>query len=336
MSHFTVLVIGENVEEQLEPYNENTDVPAYIDGSPADTLKALVNGLEYYQTDADPKEYVGKTVETLTKAEKLKILDAWDGGEYREDDGGNLIRYTTYNPASKWDWYEIGGRWSGFFLVKPGTPEDAYKNSGTHWTETFNVTDPKEKARLEKEVKRGRTDQTLLKYIDVELMRTEAGVKANETFDKLEEITKGLTPPTESWSALVDRHLGDLKGIDFGSLTEEQRLAYRERVDVARKERNTSGWIRAVMQEMHIFDDPYEYFHLHAEDPRASYVQDRVNGAVATYAVVKDGVWYGRGDMGWWGMASNEQDEAEWTAKVAELLDGLPEDTLITLIDAHI
>ena len=24
---------------------------------------------------------------------------------------------TTYNPQSKWDWYEIGGRWSGLLIL---------------------------------------------------------------------------------------------------------------------------------------------------------------------------------------------------------------------------
>ena len=30
MSHFTVLVIGDNPEDQLAPYNENTDVEDYV------------------------------------------------------------------------------------------------------------------------------------------------------------------------------------------------------------------------------------------------------------------------------------------------------------------
>lgn len=28
--------------------------------------------------------------------------------------------YKTYNPNSKWDWYQVGGRWTGFFKNKKG------------------------------------------------------------------------------------------------------------------------------------------------------------------------------------------------------------------------
>ena len=31
------------------------------------------------------------------------------------EDDGQMI---TYNPNSKWDWYSIGGRWSGFLPLK--------------------------------------------------------------------------------------------------------------------------------------------------------------------------------------------------------------------------
>ena len=137
MSHFTILVIGDNVEAQLEPYSENLDVTPYADGTAEDTRKNLEQGLEYYQTKAEPKEYLGKTVDTLTLEEKLEILDGWSGGEYRQDENGDLIRYSTYNPDSKWDWWEVGGRWSGYFYVKPGTPADAFEPSRVHWSEQY-------------------------------------------------------------------------------------------------------------------------------------------------------------------------------------------------------
>lgn len=35
---------------------------------------------------------------------------------YKNDDG----EMTTYNPNSKWDWYQVGGRWTGFFKKKKG------------------------------------------------------------------------------------------------------------------------------------------------------------------------------------------------------------------------
>ena len=55
-----------------------------------------------------------------------------------------------------------------------------------------------------------------------------------------------------------------------------------------------------------------------------------------TFAIVKDGEWFERGEMGWWGVVTNESDRSEWCAKYNELLNGLSDDTLLTLVDCHI
>lgn len=41
---------------------------------------------------------------------------------------------STYNPDSKWDWYQIGGRWAGLLTVKKGTPHEIGEKSWT-WDE---------------------------------------------------------------------------------------------------------------------------------------------------------------------------------------------------------
>jgi hypothetical protein len=40
--------------------------------------------------------------------------------------------------------------------------------------------------------------------------------------------------------------------------------------------------------------------------------------------------------MGWWGMVSDEKEQSNWNAEVANLLADLPDDTLISLYDCHI
>jgi hypothetical protein len=54
------------------------------------------------------------------------------------------------------------------------------------------------------------------------------------------------------------------------------------------------------------------------------------------FAIVKDGEWYERGEMGWWCCVSNEKAEEDWDAEVKELLKELPGDTLLTVVDCHI
>ena len=55
------------------------------------------------------------------------------------------------------------------------------------------------------------------------------------------------------------------------------------------------------------------------------------------YAVLYQGLWISRGEMGWFGVSMNEQyDEREWENKVWELIDNASDDTLFSFYDLHI
>lgn len=82
MSHYSVLVVTKTdriseLEKLLAPFDESLEVAPYI-----------------YKTK-----------------EELDELDWITSEDDIFDEHGNLL--TTYNPNSKWDWYSIGGRWSG-------------------------------------------------------------------------------------------------------------------------------------------------------------------------------------------------------------------------------
>jgi hypothetical protein len=53
-----------------------------------------------------------------------------------------------------------------------------------------------------------------------------------------------------------------------------------------------------------------------------------------TFAVVKDGKWYEKGEMGWWGIVTNETDD--WSTKFSELIEGLSPETFLAVVDCHI
>jgi hypothetical protein len=53
-----------------------------------------------------------------------------------------------------------------------------------------------------------------------------------------------------------------------------------------------------------------------------------------TFALIKDGQWYERGSMGWWGVVSNEDEE--WGSKFTQLLEEISDDTLLSVYDCHI
>ena len=103
MSHFVVAVFHEpdqDIEALLEPYYEGLEVESYI-------WKTKQEAIDYV------REYY-KDVEDKSDEECWEMI-----AEDEETDAeGNI--YTTYNPDSKWDWFEIGGRWSGFLKRKDG------------------------------------------------------------------------------------------------------------------------------------------------------------------------------------------------------------------------
>ena len=95
MSHYAVLVLhkeDQNINTLLSPYNENLEVEPYLKLT---NNEVIAKAKEEYDDNYSEKELIKKYAE--------------DYGYIILDDG----LYSTYNPNSKWDWYEIGGRFSG-------------------------------------------------------------------------------------------------------------------------------------------------------------------------------------------------------------------------------
>ena len=150
MSHFAVYVFsnenGKDVEDLLAPFDENIEYAPYVEYTKAQAITEARKQIEDYKHSriyqeflADPEAYKEKHkdnpghIEYLEKEFPKKLN--WTDDECYEDmrrwyeddmvdEDGNL--YSTYNPNSKWDWYETGGRWSGGLITKEGkeTNED--------------------------------------------------------------------------------------------------------------------------------------------------------------------------------------------------------------------
>lgn len=104
MSHFTVLVVGDNVEEQLAPFQENNmgDCPTeYMEFS--DETEEVEN--DFKERD---EKYKDNTIEEFAKE--------YHGYEKNEDGKFGYMQ----NPDSRWDWYVVGGRWAGMLKLKEG------------------------------------------------------------------------------------------------------------------------------------------------------------------------------------------------------------------------
>jgi hypothetical protein len=286
MSHFTVMVIGENPGKQLAPYQENN-----MGDCPEEYL--AFNDV----TDDVTREWEDEDQETK---EKYKDLDTYatEYNGYKKNEEG---RYGYWeNPNAKWDWYQLGGRWSGFFKMKPGS-EGEVGRAGL-----FSA--PAEE---------GYADSALKKEIDFESMMEEASKKAGEKWDLIKKITEGLEP-AKSWEHVRDEM--------FPGQIDKARTYYHDQPAM----KAVSNWSS---------ENGHSLFGLDLEDfncTREEYCLDAARGSFVPYAVIKDGKWYQKGEMGWFGISNNEVSESKWTAQVAQMLDELPEDTMISLYDCHI
>ena len=274
MSHFTVLIVGENPEQQLVPFQENN-----MGNCPKEYL--AFNDIE----DEYREQYENDGVE-MVKCPDGSVVYSWDerfripgaiglGGSTHnvpENAGYEVVNvkhkdrfasfedfikeYAGYeerdaetgrfgyweNPNKKWDWHSLGGRWSGFFTLKAG----------------------------------GVADQARKKDID---------------FDAI--VSKSVKEAEEAW-------------------------------EEAEKQAKEDGLLR------------FFKYGIEKGATREQHIEDARKNACTTFAVLKDGVWYERGEMGWWGCVSNEKKGCNWRDEYMALFDEIGDDELLSVYDCHI
>lgn len=319
MSHFTVMVIGDDPEEQLKPYNESIEVPPYTKKQV--TEEDIVEFIAYYQSafkelklDSTVTIIDGKVSGNFDELYK-KHGKAWNDSTWRKHTDDTWWEYSTYNPNSKWDWYELGGRWTGFFKARKGAKIKAGRPG--------LMTDP---------AKPGYADSLKKRDIDFDSMYNEAADEAGKQYDTVMAVL-GSLPPNKSWDEMST-------GINWSC---EDRTA----IEAARKEYSEQPRVKAYREEfIHMAakekkKNAVAYFHpMGSPDiyliSRDEFVGRAMKNTVVTFAIVKDGKWYERGEMGWWGMVSNEKDKDVWLDQVYKLLGELSDDTLISVYDCHI
>jgi len=209
-----------------------------------------------------------------------------------------VIRRT--NPEKQWDWWQVGGRWSGYFKLKAGASGElgskglmgSCRNDGP-----------------------GRADQALKGDIDIDGMRSEAAAEDGQKWDAVRAITGDLDDLV-SWNEMLERFPGDI---------DAARTAYH------------AQRARQAIAEVGNTDPRFTFLQL--DDYKVSrdvFTKSAADSAICTFAVLKDGKWYERGNMGWFGCVSDEKDPEAWNREFAALIDGLPDDTLLTVVDCHI
>jgi hypothetical protein len=296
------MVIGDDVEGQLEPYNEEIQVAPYrkYDHDPAWLFRFYAS-----ENEGHPEP----SLETLVAF----LNDRWeeDGEKYGVDEMG-VYSLSTYNPDSKWDWYTVGGRWMGFFKLK----EEAMDRATAAELGRPGVfgNEPKHDA-----------DVVLRGDVDAEAMRSAHGEAAGRRWDRAHALFAG-TPEPDSWATVRERHP---ENVDAARVEYHEQPRVKAVSDHDAACRREERWDDALLG----WDGHIETFDVSREE----YVQRSRNNAICPYAYLKDGEWFAPGEMGWWGMSSDtEEDQARFAREFNELFDALPDDTVLTMVDCHI
>jgi len=325
MSHFSVLVVAENqaeLEKKLLPYHEYE-------------CTGIKEHTEWVDREEEfREEYATKKVECVVKNDKV-IGAKFDRDNetvktmWHEDEPGNILStktfilsdgydlvetninklYSTFdefmkewhsynegnkhpetgryghltNPKAQWDWWVVGGRWSGFLTLKDGENASTALNGEIDWVKMHDEKQEKQEEYFNKWWKAynsysGTPSEQQIKQYDDWCIRNE---KVAEVFKNVWEFAK------------ADYAFDEIED-SFWSLGEAEELLTKS-------------------------------------------IEEYMIVKPLTFAFVgEDGSWNQRAEMGWWGASDDEKAtncyEGEWW----QLVQTLPADKRIYVVDCHI
>lgn len=309
----------EFLQEQKEHHESGTGVYPY---------NPHKLGLSFPQTDSrDPEHVQGQKIaenaalfdrlpEDVSWKDLLELYnekyqpqneDSYETEYFLDEEQNRIYTMSTYNPKSKWDWFQVGGRWRGYFIPK-STGEQTYVG---------------EAGAFDNEATPGKVDALRVGNLDLEAMRSEAEDEAAKQYDLFESLREkhGDALP---WSAIVAK-------VDGENFT----------IDEARREYRNQPLIQAVGEhssELGVgFFGTIDRFDV----SREGYIQRTRDEAVPGFALLDtEGAWREKGEMGWFGASSDTQDSrTEFLAFANAYLDAISEtdpDLWVFAVDCHI
>lgn len=312
MSHFTVAVITDGVPtkdklaETLMPWHEyectGFDNEFVVE---VDETGKYRNYFEEYLIDSAHSTF-----------EEYLIDDGFregPGGDYGFDknEKGEITRvYRRTNPNKKWDWWQVGGRWSGSLLTKSGsgfkgTPGLMGSQTDPNGSDQCAVTD------LDCEGIRARNVENRRRYLQegLEELQEQHDISREQAYALWDEYCSAMRALQAEWESyekdgsfygFIENH--ELKDKVRGPIS-----TFSFRVGLEYTDTDIDKWVEQAP-------------------------------SLTSYAVVVDGEWHEKGEMGWFGMSYNDKDQADWNTEFEKLLAAKAEDpnAWITMVDCHI
>lgn len=215
------------------------------------------------------------------------------------------------NEKGYWDWYSIGGRWSGFFQLKKGM-EPIVGEPGV----------------FKNEPKPGHGDVVKVSDLDLPALRRQQTKQAREFWKKWLAWLK--SPEDDSWTAGVRPRALDcglLRVVEGPYEPGENEIVipwtkYREQAPRPREASPRDLWndVAIGMPEKLFFEEYEACFH-----------------PLLTYAALDENGWYQPGKMGWFGVSHTEPDNkvAFQRRFVGQFIEEAKPTDLLVLLDCH-
>ncbi|QIG76052.1 hypothetical protein EVC24_031 [Rhizobium phage RHph_I4] len=317
---------------------------------PATSVMSFSAFLEYYYGLGDDKHvYDEADVDREDKHKYgyilLKKTDPAARKVVLEDDrreaNNNVLKYVDRtNPNKHWDWWSLGGRYNGRLRVKPSmeTVQQVAKGVGGL------MTPPHEDPLA--------LDYARIGDIDFDAMY-EATKQARKdrvaaAFKKIrtEQAKEGLPEPTDE-QIVADWNIYRAASQKVDQEWYSEWRKYREETEGAGN-MPFEEWLGVVKGELDLAETLNTYGYvatplkwdagLSTKDDIAEYMS--VGTPFSAFAFIDlEGNWNENGSMGWWGIVTDEKDEADWGATFSAFMKDLVEnhsDKFLAVVDCHV
>ena len=153
--------------------------------------------------------------------------------------------------------------------------------------------------------------------VDWETMKNDAGHAAAERYDLFQRHF-GKLPVNVSWEDSITK---------FDEDYDAARNFYRNQDRVVEYDKKC----RELNIGNGFYDSPDDFL-----ISKEQYVENARRDAIRTFAVLIDGTWNEKGEMGWFGVVHNEKEADNWRDIYETILNNISDDMQITVVDCHI
>jgi len=260
--------------------------------------------------------------ESIATAESPELDGEHKYGYIRLDENGDVQRVIKRtNPNAQWDWWSVGGRYTGKFISN--APCGA---SSSLEQAIVNIIDMIYPGFINGRIP-GRCDSSRKGDLDINAMHAlqmSNGYKwLDDCIDQVLKKKQRVVTRPEMERAI---HLCEEHHEIWKALPEDQRPkggAYR------------SMFLEWLPEDAKYAADVWEST-WQLPELKGQTIEQWVRQAepLTVWAVVKDGKWMQNGEMGWFGTSTNEVED--WPKVFKQIFDSIPNDHYLTIVDCHI